>query len=73
MAMASRSSGSMIPIGAIDLLCQSALVFVFFPGPFGGGVIGNTPGSGPVIGGSSPPPRANVTPGIVTSICGPVV
>ena len=25
---------------------------------FGGGVIGNTPGSGPVIGGSSPPPRA---------------
>ena len=27
--------------------------------PFGGGVIGNTAGSGPVIGGSSPPPRAN--------------
>jgi uncharacterized SAM-binding protein YcdF (DUF218 family) len=27
-------------------------------GPFGGGVIGNTTGSGPVIGGSSPPPRA---------------
>ena len=26
--------------------------------PFGGGVIGNTTGSGPVIGGSSPPPRA---------------
>ena len=26
--------------------------------PFGGGVIGNTAGSGPVIGGSSPPPRA---------------
>jgi len=25
---------------------------------FGGGVIGNTTGSGPVIGGSSPPPRA---------------
>ena len=25
---------------------------------FGGGVIGNTAGSGPVIGGSSPPPRA---------------
>jgi hypothetical protein len=28
--------------------------------PFGGGVIGNTTGSGPVIGGSSPPPRATV-------------
>ncbi len=27
--------------------------------PFGGGVIGNTTGSGPVIGGSSPPPRAS--------------
>ncbi len=26
--------------------------------PFGGGVIGNTTGSDPVIGGSSPPPRA---------------
>ncbi len=26
---------------------------------FGGGVIGNTTGSGPVIGGSSPPPRAS--------------
>ncbi len=26
--------------------------------PFGGGVIGNTTGSGPVIGGSIPPPRA---------------
>ena len=26
--------------------------------PFGGGVIGNTAGSGPVVGGSSPPPRA---------------
>ena len=25
---------------------------------FGGGVIGNTAGSGPVVGGSSPPPRA---------------
>src|SRR5207253_7345593 len=25
---------------------------------FGGGVIGNTAGSGPAIGGSSPPPRA---------------
>ena len=37
------------------------------PGPlvlsvrtFGGGVIGNTTGSGPVIGGSSPPPRARM-------------
>ena len=29
--------------------------------PFGGGVIGNTAGSGPVIGGSSPPPRALMT------------
>ena len=28
-------------------------------GPFGGGVIGNTTGSGPVVGGSSPPPRAH--------------
>jgi hypothetical protein len=28
------------------------------PALFGGGVIGNTAGSGPVIGGSSPPPRA---------------
>src|SRR5262249_20751900 len=28
---------------------------------FGGGVIGNTTGSGPVIGGSSPPPRARTT------------
>lgn len=27
--------------------------------PFGGGVIGSTTGSGPVSGGSSPPPRAN--------------
>src|SRR5258706_11968566 len=26
--------------------------------PFGGGVIGNTAGSGPVVGGSIPPPRA---------------
>ena len=26
---------------------------------FGDGVIGNTTGSDPVIGGSSPPPRAN--------------
>ena len=30
---------------------------------FGGGVIGNTTGSGPVIGGSSPPPRARTRPG----------
>jgi hypothetical protein len=29
--------------------------------PFGGGVIGNTTGSGPVIGGSIPPPRAGST------------
>jgi uncharacterized SAM-binding protein YcdF (DUF218 family) len=29
--------------------------------PFGGGVIGNTTGSGPVIGGSSPPSRAGFT------------
>ena len=29
--------------------------------PFGGGVIGNTTGSGPVVGGSSPPPRATFT------------
>ena len=30
-----------------------------YPGrTFGGGVIGNTTGSGPVVGGSSPPPRA---------------
>ena len=29
--------------------------------PFGGGVIGNTTGSGPVVGGSSPPPRATPT------------
>jgi hypothetical protein len=29
--------------------------------PFGGGVIGNTTGSGPVVGGSSPPPRATLT------------
>ena len=29
---------------------------------FGGGVIGNTTGSGPVIGGSSPPPRASRQP-----------
>ena len=28
------------------------------PSPFGGGVIGNTAGSGPAFGGSSPPPRA---------------
>jgi hypothetical protein len=28
--------------------------------PFGGGVIGNTGGSGPSIGGSSPPPRAQL-------------
>ena len=27
------------------------------PPPFGGGVIGNTPGSGPVVEGSSPPPE----------------
>ena len=33
--------------------------FANVPGStFGGGVIGNTTGSGPVIGGSSPPPRA---------------
>ena len=31
--------------------------------PFGGGVIGNTAGSGPVIGGSSPPPRAQFPSG----------
>src|ERR1051325_8243558 len=31
---------------------------VWCPTAFGGGVIGNTAGSGPVIGGSSPPPRA---------------
>ena len=31
--------------------------------PFGGGVIGNTTGSGPVIGGSSPPPRAKTADG----------
>jgi hypothetical protein len=30
---------------------------------FGGGVIGNTAGSGPVIGGSSPPPRATQVAG----------
>lgn len=29
------------------------------PSPFGGGVIGNTGGSGPFVGGSSPPPRAS--------------
>ncbi len=29
--------------------------------PFGGGVIGNTTGSGPVFGGSSPPPRASLS------------
>ena len=29
-----------------------------FRATFGGGVIGNTAGSGPVVGGSSPPPRA---------------
>jgi hypothetical protein len=31
------------------------------PVPFGGGVIGNTAGSGPVVGGSSPPPRAGIS------------
>ena len=43
--------------------------------PFGGGVIGNTTGSGPVIGGSSPPPRAGSTvTGTVSSPSpGPVV
>ena len=37
------------PRGGFRILCA----------PFGGGVIGNTPGSGPDIGGSSPPPRAS--------------
>ena len=43
--------------------------------PFGGGVIGNTTGSGPVIGGSIPPPRADSTvTGTVSSPSpGPVV
>ncbi len=36
--------------GRTDHTLRSAL-------PFGGGVIGNTTGSGPVIGGSSPPPE----------------
>jgi uncharacterized SAM-binding protein YcdF (DUF218 family) len=40
--------------------------------PIGGGVIGNTTGSGPVIGGSSPPPRAH-RPVMYRSGNGPVV
>ena len=35
--------------------------------PFGGGVIGNTAGSGPVVGGSSPPPRATSSNGAQVS------
>ena len=42
----SRVCGSVRPFGRVAAR------------PFGGGVIGNTAGSGPVVGGSSPPPRA---------------
>ena len=51
-----RGSGTMAPdLGALATRDSSANLIVH---PFGGGVIGNTTGSGPVIEGSSPSPRA---------------
>ena len=39
-----------------------------FRATFGGGVIGNTAGSGPVVGGSSPPPEREAAFGAVATL-----
>ena len=50
-----RALFGVVLTGAPPTLTGSANLIVH---PFGGGVIGNTTGSGPVIEGSSPSPRA---------------